>query len=93
MSNYIQDLGYHQDLGFSWGGASDALKKIGGGALDVVRSQAQAKGEAAAMERAMAAQAAASGQRRGGGGGLPSWAIPAGIGALALVAIMVMKKK
>lgn len=88
--NYIPSTAFRSDLG-SW---TSTIKQIGGGALDLFKQQQQAKGQAAAaLEIAKAQAAAAGGGIRRAGGGLPGWAIPAGIGAAALVLILVLKKK
>jgi hypothetical protein len=78
-------MSYYQDLGFDWG---SAVKKIGGGALDIVQTQARTAGEAAAYKELALAQAAKE-QRQAG---TPKWLLPVGIGAVALVAILVLKK-
>jgi len=82
--SYLPSGQYQQDLG-AW---YDPLKEIGGGALDIVQSQARTKGEAAAYKELALAQAAKEQQQAG----MPKWLLPVGIGAAALVAILVLKK-
>ena len=63
-----------------------ATKKIGGGALDVVKSQAAAQAtieaQKAQLERGQPAPSS-----------MPPWLLPVGIGAVALVLLVVLKKK
>lgn len=84
--SYIAIDGVQQDLGTDWFGT---IKKIGGSALDVVKSQAQSAGEAEAFKQMAMAQQQ---QQQASRGGTPKWLLPVGIGAAGLVLILVLKK-
>lgn len=80
MSNYVM----RSDLGGVWDDIWSGVKKVGSAAEGAVESYGAAKGQAQAYQN----QAAAAGQSK-----MPSWLLPVGIGAGALVLIMVLRKK
>lgn len=82
MNNYV-----YQDLGV--GGWTDTVKKIGKGAFDVIQTHGAAKGRAAAFEELAKAKADAAMPV----GGMPKWLLPVGIGAAALVLVLILKKR
>jgi hypothetical protein len=67
-------------------GVWDTIKKIGGGALDVVKEQSASEAQAEAY-RQMAMQQAAQQKL-----GMPPWLLPVGLGAGALVLFLALKK-
>lgn len=72
-------------------GIWDTVKQIGGSALDILKQQGAAEGASEAYKQQLAMQQAAMMQKQQGG--LPSWALPVGLGVGALVLFMVLKKK
>jgi hypothetical protein len=72
-------------------GIWDTIKSIGSGAASIIKSQGTEEGKAAAYQDMAQQQLAA--QQRARGGGMPSWVLPLGIGAGALVLFMALKKK
>lgn len=73
-------------------GFGDVLSKIGsviktgaGAALDLYGQQQQQTGQLTAYQQQQAAAAAAA-----AGGGMPSWVVPAAIGGVGLVAVVLM---
>lgn len=97
--SYLPSSAFQSGLGTHWGSAIqsyqpsggdwyDSIKDIGKSTLDIYKQQQRAEGAAeAAMEIAKSGAGVVQRTR------LPSWALPAGIGAAALVLILVMKKK
>jgi hypothetical protein len=67
-------------------GVWDTIKKIGGGALDVVKEQSASEAQAEAY-RQMAMQQAM--QQKSS---MPPWLLPVGLGAGALVLFLALKK-
>lgn len=77
------------------GGVGDVLSKIGdtlkagaGAALDFYGQQQQQTGQLQVYQQQQAAAAAAA-----RGGGMPSWALPAAIGGVGLVAVVLLTSK
>ena len=89
MSNYIQDLGVEQDLD----GWTDTLKDFGKTALSTIQAHGEAKGSAAAYKAQAEALAAQRAAAAAPSGGMPKWLLPVGIGAGALVLILILKKR
>lgn len=69
----------------------DTLKSIGSGALNVVTEYGRQQGQSAAYQ-SIAEQKAAQQTQTQQSAGMPPWLIPAGIGAVALIAIIMLKK-
>lgn len=72
-------------------GFTDFLKSFGSGAIDAVTEYGKQQGQAEAY-KSLAEQKAAAQTQAAQASTLPPWAIPAGIGAIALVAIIALKK-
>lgn len=84
-------MSYQQDLGTDWGALKEIGGAIGGAAVNVYTARAAAK---TAASQAAAAQAMAMQQPPSApSAGMPAWLLPVGIGAAALVLILVLKKR
>lgn len=90
MSNYIQDLGqYEQDLGAI--GLHPTVKTIGSSVFGAVKTIGGAlASQAPSPAPAPAAAPVVFAPQKPG---MPGWVLPVGIGAAALVAILVLRKK
>ncbi len=79
------------DLGLSWSDIKSGASGVVGGALDFYGQAQKTAGQAAAYEEIARAQAAAAAGRPAAG--MPSWLLPVGLGAGALVLVLMMRRR